>query len=86
MTNVTPVHEGGQWSVVDAAGDELPIHRRFPRAWELLAVSGGRPVGVFGEWDGEALWPMSVSTDGEMVAFASDEVSVATSAVDDDEI
>ena len=86
LTNVTPVHEGGRWSVVDAAGDELPIHPRFPRGWELLAVSGGRPVGVFGEWDGDALWPMSVSDNGEMIAFASDEVSVATSPVDDDEI
>ena len=84
LTNVTPIHDAGRWSVVDAAGDLLPIHPRFPRGWELLAVSGGQPVGVFGEWDGEALWPMSVATDGEMIAFASDEVSVATSAVDDE--
>jgi hypothetical protein len=84
LTRVTPVHDGGRWAVVDDAGDELPVHPRFPRGWELLAVSGGRPVGLFGEWDGETLWPMSASADGEMVAFTTDEVNVAAPVTDED--
>jgi hypothetical protein len=27
--------------------------------WQLLAESGGAPLSVFGEWDGEALRPLS---------------------------
>jgi hypothetical protein len=85
LAAVAPVHERGQWSVVDGGGYELPIHPRFARSWELLAVSGGRPVGLFGEWDGEALWPMSATVDGEFVAFASDETSVETAAASDED-
>jgi hypothetical protein len=34
--------------------------------WQLLAMSGGRPVQVFGEWDGFRLSPLSVASDGEL--------------------
>ena len=32
--------------------------------WRLLALCGGRPVSVFGLWDGEALRPLAAG-DGE---------------------
>ena len=32
--------------------------------WRLLALSAGRPVSVFGLWDGAALRPLAVG-DGE---------------------
>lgn len=46
--------------VRDAAGAWLPVSSRFRDRWRLLAVSGGAPVPLFGEWDGESLLPLTV--------------------------
>ena len=50
----------GVWLLQDAAGGMLPIAPRFGHVWELLAVGGGGPVDIFGEWDGDCLDPLSV--------------------------
>jgi hypothetical protein len=47
----------------------IPYGRRFERASALLAVAGGRPVGLFGEWNGAALLPLGVHTEDRYVAL-----------------
>lgn len=56
------VTEAGEWRLLDAAGDALPLVAR--EHWRLLAVSGGHPVDVMVEWDGEALLPLGVVAAG----------------------
>jgi hypothetical protein len=70
LSSVVPVHENGRWALLDSVGDEAPISARFARGWELMAISGGRAIGVFGEWDGEGLLPMSVAAQGEFVPLS----------------
>lgn len=41
-------------------GRLLPYRQPFPRLWQLLSLSGGGPVTVFGEWDGARLRPLTV--------------------------
>ncbi len=67
LQNVIPLRHGEQWMVRDAANHVLPIPSNFAKAWELLALSGGHPVQLFGEWDGEVLLPLSVWVNGKMV-------------------
>jgi hypothetical protein len=43
--------------VVDEHGDALPLRTTDP--WRLLAMSGGRPVTVAGEWSPRGLLPLS---------------------------
>jgi hypothetical protein len=63
MREVTPVlMEDGGWLLRDAAGDALPLVAR--EHWRLLAASGGRPVDVMVEWDGETLLPLGVVAAG----------------------
>lgn len=64
---VVPVRQGASWLVCDAARHALPIHPRFQHAWELAAVSGGSPVTLFGEWDGDVLQPLSVQAADQFV-------------------
>ena len=64
---VTPVRLNGAWWVRDAAGDGWPLAPDFTAAWSLLALSGGTPRPVFGEWDGEAFWPLSALAEGRLV-------------------
>ena len=44
----------------DSTGRRVAGVAGFRHGWNLLALSGGAPVAVFGEWDGESLEPMTV--------------------------
>lgn len=57
---------GGGWRVIDRDGSSLPLLTgRTTRPWSLLALSGGRPLDLAGEWDGHALRPLLLACDGE---------------------
>jgi SWIM zinc finger len=48
----------GSWLLVDEDGHQVGLAGNA--GWHLMAMSGGHPIGVFGEWDGFALWPLAV--------------------------
>lgn len=60
--------DGGDAWVADGAGRRLPLD---PAAdpWPLLAVTGGHPADLFGEWEDGRLHPASVVAGGELVAL-----------------
>lgn len=60
----------GQWVIQDATQHVLPIIPRFSQHWELFTLSGGHPVSLFGEWDGEHFLPLSVWANGRFVRLA----------------
>ncbi len=63
LTDIVPHYykEKDQIQLVDATQNSLPIRLLDDTAqWKLLAVSGGNPLTVFGEWDGTAFVPLSV--------------------------
>jgi len=43
----------------DAAGAAVPLHPGLGDCWPLLALSGGRPLTVAGEWTPRGLWPLT---------------------------
>lgn len=45
--------------LADAAGDALPLHPAAAACWPLLALSGGRPLTVAGEWTARGLRPLT---------------------------
>jgi SWIM zinc finger len=56
VAGVVPAHASGLWWLRAADGNALPIAGDPP--WPLVALAGGTPVGVAGEWNGIALRPM----------------------------
>ncbi len=77
----------GTWEAYDAdLGVALPL--RLPndqRGWHLLALSGGQPLALFGEWDGRALrvlsyWPLAA---GEAQADATPPAIITEAASSD---
>jgi hypothetical protein len=52
----------GKWLVVDSEGAVLPLHDSA-RVWNMLAISGGKPVSILGEWDGESFRPLTMMSD-----------------------
>ncbi len=68
---VVPLRRESGWFMRDADGAHaLPLDPHFEEQWPLMALSGGHPINVFGEWNGEHLLPLSVWTDGRFVCLA----------------
>jgi SWIM zinc finger len=61
----TPV-PGKEWHLVDGAGTALPLVDR-ESLWTLLAVSGGQPVTVAGEWHPDGLVALTTWHDDQAV-------------------
>jgi SWIM zinc finger len=55
----TPAAAGDRWQLVDSSGVAVPLLGREP-PWRLLAVSGGHPVTVAGEWSPAGLTALTV--------------------------
>jgi hypothetical protein len=59
---VVPLLDGGRWLVRDRDGKVLPL--AGGDHWTLLSISGGHPVSLAAEWDGETLLPLGVVVGG----------------------
>lgn len=60
LLGVTPHAKTERRSVMDRDGRWLPLTPRFAEFWRLVSASGGRPINLIGEWDGEHLLPLAV--------------------------
>lgn len=58
LADVVPFMEEDAFFLLDARRDVLPLQLPADRAWQLIALSGGTPVMIFGEWDGGTLHPL----------------------------
>ncbi len=64
LPRVNLVNDGGSWCLVDEVGACLPLKPTFTNGlqlWRLLSASGGRPMAVMVEWDGEFALPLSAA-------------------------
>ncbi|MGH9222733.1 MAG: SWIM zinc finger family protein [Acidimicrobiales bacterium] len=59
---------GDPATVVDSEGAAVPLSVESP-LWRLLALSGGEPVDVFGEWMDSQLHPCSMAAGGHLVSL-----------------
>jgi hypothetical protein len=57
---VVPAFASDRLYLEDSAGRRIPGAAGFRHGWNLLALSGGAPLALFGEWDGESFEPMTV--------------------------
>ena len=69
LHDVIPNQKNGIWFVYDAHKHPLPIQPKSRKNWQILALSGGYPLDIFGEWDGEYFLPLSVWTDNMLVSL-----------------
>ena len=69
LKDVTVCHSQENWSVRNVEGMTLPLAGNDH--WTLYAVGGGRPVTLFGEWNGRTLTPLSIWADDKFYPFAA---------------
>ncbi len=83
LTDVVPVPEEGDegWQLAERGGDRaLPLHpaaTRGPGGWQLLAVSGGGPVTVFGEFGHAGFRPLTTWSAGTAVPLTGAAAAMA---------
>ena len=77
LASVTPVRSQNRWWLRVETGRAIAIAPRFARSWHLLAMSGGRPMWVFGEWDGQHLLPLSAAGETGYVILYTGEAHAA---------
>jgi hypothetical protein len=64
LESVEPLQSSDGWFVVDSQGTAMRL-AGGPACWRVLAMSGGRPLGVFGEWEGRRLTLVGAVADGQ---------------------
>ena len=70
VADLIPTEAEGVVSIIDSEGRTLPLAPEFRYGWQLLGLSGGHKLSVIGEWDGNALLPLSV-WQNELTIFES---------------
>ena len=71
LETVVPVRRGEQWFARDRDGWLLSLRSESTLGWKLLSLSGGHPITIFGEWNGQSLLPISAWADGRRVELQS---------------
>jgi hypothetical protein len=67
LMDVVPYWEGEACSLTDGVGARISLDPRFKQEWTLMALSGGHPVQIFGEWNGSTLMPLSLGVQGRWI-------------------
>ena len=69
IAHVIPVYYEKQFYLVDGEKKQLKlaVDKNEELGWRLMALSGGKPLAVFGEWANEMLNPLSVFAEGRFV-------------------
>src|SRR5690606_22889115 len=67
MRGAGPVRRVGRWVLGAAQGAALGLPLGFAHGWELMAISGGHPITVFGEVRDDEMLPLSVMLDGRLI-------------------
>ena len=74
LNNIVFVRRDNDWYLADNRGEWLGVDARFSEGWRLMAFSGGHPVTMAVEWNGDLLWPLSAYNNGHWVDLQSKKV------------
>jgi len=71
LENVIPIVEKESLQLLDIQGQTLPcVVNNELHSWQLLAMSGGHPIHVFGIWEKKVFLPLAAQKDGRWVDFS----------------
>ena len=69
LEEVIPLIKNGELILVDKKKKKISALNKGNKGWKIVALSGGNPINVFGEWSGELFIPLSVVVDDEIIAL-----------------
>jgi hypothetical protein len=69
VVDVIPGRRSDRWEVTDREGRGLDLMADDGVGWKLLALSGGRPLQLLGEWEEDGVRPLATWAEDRMVAL-----------------
>lgn len=69
LSQVIPIFKNEKIWLIDEHKNTIPVIDKGLMGWQLIALSGGEPISVFGEWTGEELMLLSASNNGRFMRF-----------------
>ncbi len=69
LAAITLVQQDATWYICDSENKVLALNPAFKNMWLLLALSGGKPVTLFGIRENETFLPLSVLFQNEKTTF-----------------
>jgi hypothetical protein len=65
LENVVPVFQKNKFVLVDSHRKQLSLLTGENDGWKLVAISSGRPLSIFGTWNGETFMPLSAVVEAQ---------------------
>ncbi len=69
FSDVSAIRQNNRFYLKDHNQFLLPLQAMENTAWQMLSLSAGLPMAVFGIWDGNGFIPLSVLADGRLVSL-----------------
>ncbi|MEM8908506.1 MAG: hypothetical protein AAGD05_11715 [Bacteroidota bacterium] len=69
LEKVRPVLQETDLWLIDEQDNQVPTHAKEQVVWQLIALSGGHPITVFGEWTGAVFLPLSALVNQRLIGF-----------------
>ena len=67
ISQAWPIFSDGAWLLLDGKHKQIPLSGESAGLWKSLALSGGRAIRVFGEWNGTSFHPLSIIEEQRIV-------------------
>jgi len=67
LQHVTPFCQKKQFFIADLAGKQIPLANPESVCWSLMALSGGHPLPIFGEWNGKTFTVFSALANERLI-------------------
>lgn len=64
LEKLTPIVFEDELLLIDEENKQISMGKIIAAHWKLLALSGGHPINVFGEWTGDSFFPLSCFIEG----------------------
>jgi hypothetical protein len=70
LKNVVPTQRDGRLWLIDRAANALPVRLRELVGFTLLAISGGQPIDIAADFNGQSIRPLSAVAGGRWISLA----------------
>jgi SWIM zinc finger len=67
VAQVVPLFSQNTFMLLDKNEYQLPLAVDYDMGWKLIALSGGNPLAVFGEWHNGEMYPLSIFAEGRFI-------------------
>ncbi|KAF0247414.1 MAG: SWIM zinc finger-containing protein, partial [bacterium] len=72
LENIRVLFSEKGWQLIDKEGYILTLgESQSTNYWQLLALSGGHPIKIFGEWYLDQVWPLTIYVDNQFYSIKS---------------